>query len=374
MTDANAPDASPRQRLAAILDYFGRAGFVRREPRLLQPAGVFLDRAGEDFRGRLYLTSDATGAELCLRPEYTIPICLDYLAGAQSPAALAYGGSIFRAPEHGVPGHGEFLQAGIESFGRTDREAADSEILAAALEAAAAGGAGPLRVRMGDAGLVSAFLDGLGLPPVWRRRVEAGHARGLAPADFFAPPGGAGADQSGVRAALTRVDPADARRLVEDLLSIAGIATVGGRSAAEIAERFLDQATLAEGAGVSAEKRALAEAFFAIEGSPDDAASALRTLADDARLDLGLALDSFDARSGFIAARGLPLKDMVFSASFARQLDYYSGFVFEACPGASQQPVIGGGRYDRLLRTLGAQQDIPAVGAAIWVDRLGGAA
>ena len=376
MTDANATDASRRlsQRLAAILDYFERAGFARREPRLLQPAGVFLDRAGEDFRGRLYLTSDASGAELCLRPEYTIPICLDYLAGRNGPAALAYGGSIFRAPEHGVTGHGEFLQAGIESFGRTDREAADSEILAAALEAAKAGGAGPLRVRMGDAGLVAAFLDGLGLPPVWRRRVEAGHARGLSPSELFAPPGGAGADQSGVRAALTRVDPADARRLVEDLLSIAGITAVGGRSAAEIAERFLDQATLAEGAGVSAEKRALAEAFFAIEGSPDTAAAALRKLAEDARLNLDAALDAIDTRAGFIAARGLALNDMIFSASFARQLDYYSGFVFEARLNDAQEPVIGGGRYDRLLRTLGAQEDVPAVGAAIWIDRLGGAA
>jgi ATP phosphoribosyltransferase regulatory subunit len=65
---------------------------------------------------------------------------------------------------------------------------------------------------------------------------------------------------------------------------------------------------------------------------------------------------------------------MVFSASFARQLDYYSGFVFEACQDGSPQALIGGGRYDRLLRTLGAQADVPAVGAAIWIDRLGGAA
>ena len=39
-----------------------------------------------------------------------------------------------------------------------------------------------------------------------------------------------------MRAALAKVDPADARRLVEDLLSIAGITAVGGRSAAEIAD------------------------------------------------------------------------------------------------------------------------------------------
>lgn len=372
MTDATAPS----RQLAAILDCFERTGFARREPRLLQPAGVFLDRSGEDFRGRLYLTSDASGAELCLRPEYTIPICLDYLAaGAAGPAAFAYGGSIFRAPEHGVAGDGELLQAGIESFGRADREAADTEILAAALEAAQAAGAPALTVRMGDAGLVAAFLDGLDLPPAWRRRVVAGHARGQSPGELFASPRPAtvAGEQSGMLAALTRVDPADARRLVEDLLSIAGITAVGGRSAAEIAERFLEQATLAEGDAVPAEKRRLAEAFFAIEGSPDAASRALRRLASDARLDLSVALDCFDARAGFIAARGLPLDEMFFSASFARQLDYYSGFVFEARQRGTEIPVIGGGRYDRLLKTLGAGEDIPAVGAAIWVGRLGGA-
>lgn len=64
---------------------------------------------------------------------------------------------------------------------------------------------------------------------------------------------------------------------------------------------------------------------------------------------------------------------MTFSASFARQLDYYTGFVFEAGELDIKEPIIGGGRYDRLLQTLGATQDIPAVGAAIWVDRLGSA-
>ena len=32
--------------------------------------------------------------------------------------------------------------------------------------------------------------------------------------------------------------------------------------------------------------------------------------------------------------------------------------------------VVGGGRYDRLVTTLGASAEIPAIGAAIWCDRL----
>lgn len=373
MNEPAKPDLDSAAALGAILGAFARAGFAHYEPPLLQPAGVFLDHSGEDFRGRLYLTSDAAGADLCLRPEYTIPVCLAYLASpdAGAPASYAYGGPVFRFPSEGERGAGELLQAGLESFGRDDREAADAEILAATLEAAAGAGAGELQVRTGDAGLVSAFLDRLDLPPVWRRRLERGHARGEALAHVFAPPAN-GREHAGVLAALTKVDAMEARALVEDLLSIAGISTVGGRSAGEIAERFLDQAALADGGGVSAETHALVDAFFAVEGQIDEASAALRRLAADTSIDLAQALDSLDTRSSFLAARGLDLETVRFSTSFARRLDYYSGFVFEARAGAdgSGPPLIGGGRYDRLLKTLGAASDIPAVGAAIWIDRL----
>ena len=85
-------------------------------------------------------------------------------------------------------------------------------------------------------------------------------------------------------------------------------------------------------------------------------------------------LDGFDARLNFMAARGFDLSRLAFSAGFARNLDYYTGFVFEAYDAASddRRPVVGGGRYDRLMRTLGSADDIPAVGAAIWCDRLAG--
>jgi len=362
-------ETTTKARLDAILAHLAREGYARREPKLLQPAALFLDRKGEDFRGRLLLATDAAGGEYCLRPEFTIPVCRDYLASPEAgkAAAYAYGGAVFRSGAHG--GADELTQAGLESFGRADREAADVEILGATLDAAAAAGARNLRVKLGDAGIVSAFLDALALPPVWRRRLETGRARGLSLDAIFAPPTGV-SEQAGVLAALEKVDGADARKLVEDLLSIAGIAAVGGRGADEIAERFLEQAQLSAGAPV--EKRALAETFFAIEGAPDMASMEMRRFADAAGLDLAAALDVFDNRAGFIAARGLALDEMAFSTAFARHLDYYSGFVFEAHHAADPdgEPLLGGGRYDRMLKTLGAEADIPAVGAAIFVDRI----
>jgi len=362
-------DRSAAERLDAALARFLDEGFARREPALLQPAGVFLDRLGEEFRGLLFLTTDGAGAELCLRPDYTIPIALDYLgSGAEEPASFVYGGPIFRI------GEGEAPQAGLESFGRADREAADAEILGLALEAAAAAGAPPLRARLGDAGLVEAFLDRLDLAPVWRRRLKHAQSGPHQLARLLATParqnGGAGA---GVLAALERSDSVGAKKLVEDLLAIAGITSVGGRSAGEIAERFLEQASLAE--GLPAETRALVESFFGIVGAPDAASAALRQLAEEAKLDLEDALDRFDSRANFIAARGLDLAQMRFTTSFAHAIDYYSGFMFEARDAGGTDdapPLLSGGRYDGLLRSLGAKRDIPAVGAALWINRFDG--
>ena len=74
----------------------------------------------------------------------------------------------------------------------------------------------------------------------------------------------------------------------------------------------------------------------------------------------------------FLAARGLDMDKIAFSASFARNLDYYTGFVFEAREAGTvdADPGVAGGRYDRLLSTLGSTNEIPAVGAAIWIERL----
>jgi ATP phosphoribosyltransferase regulatory subunit len=357
-----------------LLAHFAAAGYPRCEPPILQPASVFLDLSGEDIRHRLFLASDASGTEHCLRPEFTIPISRVYLASADAgrPAGYSYCGPIFRYRPNAS---GEFVQAGVENFGRKDRAAADAEVLTLTLEAAAAAGHEALTVKLGDAGLFSALLAALDLPPVWSRRIARGHAKGLSlDAILAAPTNGSATDHSGVLAALAGTDKRGARALVEDVLSIAGISSVGGRTAAEIAERFLEQATASSGGGVLSEARALLERYLQIAGNPDESSAELRTLARDAQINCTQTLDEFDARLGFIAARGIDLARVTFSAEFARNLDYYTGFVFEARhQGRSgDHPVIGGGRYDRLLRLLGASEDIPAVGASIWLDRLSG--
>ena len=365
----DAADQSARSVGERALEHFLASGFVRMEPPVLHAAAIFLDMSGEEVRGRLFLTSGAFGEELCLRPEYTIPVCRAYLASNRvgRTAEYSYLGPVFRSQVEG----GERAQTGLESFGRTDTEAADAEIFALAMEAAAEVSA-PLAARLGDAGLFDSLLEALALPGIWRRRLRRGVAQGRDLAAILDGRSASGTAQAGVLAALETADHAGAKALVEDLLTIARIDAVGGRSPGEIADRFLEQAALRSGPPIDPDKRGALESYLSVSGDPDMAATRLRQLADDTGLDLGRALDGFERRNGFIAARGIPIGETVFSAAFVRDFDYYTGFVFEARDPARPEakPALGGGRYDGLARRLGASEDIPAVGAAITIDRL----
>ena len=365
--------ASTAPWAGALLTSFAEAGYERAEPAILQPAEPFLDLSGEDIRKSLYLTADASGEELCLRPDLTIPVARDYLASkrAGQPAGFSYLGPVFR---YRGGAQSEFQQAGIESFGRQDRAAADAEMLALALEVTHTFGLKDVEIRTGDVALFNALIDALNLYPVWRRRLIKDFNRKISldkdieQLTLAAAPGRA--EYEGVLAALAGSDRKAALALVTDLMSIAGTTNVGGRTVAEIADRFLEQSTL-KGGALPQNALHLIKRFLAISGDPDGAVAQLRALAHEAKLEIGAAIDQLEARIGFMAARGIDLKSLRFSTAFGRGLDYYTGFEFELhARGNGTEPLVAGGRYDGLMTRLGAPAPIPAVGFAAWVEAL----
>jgi ATP phosphoribosyltransferase regulatory subunit len=366
---ANNSDLRAQKLVASYM----RAGYAPIDPPVLQPAEPFLDLSGEDIRRRMFLTSDPLGRELCLRPDLTIPVSRAYLesSAAGKVAGYCYLGVVFRHREGAAT---EILQAGIESFGRGDKAAADAEMLSLGLEATMLYGVPAPEIRMGDVGLFTAFVAALDLAPAWKRRLVKDFNRKWSLAhdldELALTPTNGAPEYRGVLAALAGSDPKAAHHLVTDLLSIAGIAAVGGRSVAEIAERFLEQAALGAGTRLPRETRALIERFLAVRGDPDDAAGELRALAADANLSLSPALDLFETRTGFLAARGVDVGAIHFSTAFGRGFDYYTGFVFELHDARSKGPLIAGGRYDGLLTRLGAPEQIPAVGFAASIEEL----
>ena len=392
---ASAP-LKPDARAEALVQSYERAGYTRVAPPILQPAEPFLDLSGEDIRKRMFLTTDAEGGELCLRPDLTIPVSRDYLASprAGKPAGFCYLGTVFRhrRPDASGPGQHctdgtgtaapalqdlpEFLQAGIESFGRPDTAAADAEMLSLGIAATAHYGLARPEILMGDVGLFAALVAALDLAPAWKRRLIKDFNQKTSLAHdldrLTISISRAQPEYQGVLAALAGSDPKAAHALVTDLLSIAGISAVGGRSVGEIADRFLEQAALAARPSLPQEIRAVIERFHAVAGDPQHAATELRAFAHEAKLRLDPALDLFESRIGCMASREIDVSRIRFATAFGRGLDYYTGVVFELhdTSGGIEGQLVAGGRYDGLLTRLGSNGPIPAIGFAVWIERL----
>jgi ATP phosphoribosyltransferase regulatory subunit len=364
--------------IEAVLTLFQDAGHRPVTPPILQPADVFLDLVGEDIRRRLFLTNGTDGRDLCLRPDFTIPVCRWHLEnGASSRKAdYCYHGPVFRQRTDGL---GEIPQLGAESLGRDDIASADADMLSLSVQAVTAFGAEDLDIRIGDETLFVAVLAGLNLPAVWQRRLRDlfGDTDKLADAINRMAGSDVANDEGrdvrlGFLSALEGADPQAAHAIVEDLLSIAGISAVGGRTPSEIADRFLEQAALASGTGADPKAAEILKRYLGIEGPADKTLQELQDFAAGTGLDLAQPLDAFKARLEALDAKGIAASQLTFAADFGRRLDYYSGFVFEIFGNDAKagEQLVGGGRYDKLVRLLGADTEVPAIGFSIWLDRI----
>ncbi len=138
---------------------------ARPEVAILQPADPFLDVAGEDMRRRVFMTQMSDGAPLCLRPEFTIPICLMDLPAGR----YAYDGTVFRQEREGA---NEFRQAGLEDLGHEPTPARDAAALADMREALAVAGADDVSMTLGDHALFDVVVVSLGLPATIAARLS----------------------------------------------------------------------------------------------------------------------------------------------------------------------------------------------------------
>lgn len=361
----------------ALRESFESAGCRLVAPAVLQPADVFLDRSGEDIRRRLYVFNDPAGTELCLRPDLTIPTCRAYLEGEEQGAArLCYAGPVYRFQPQGSRKSNEVVQVGAELIGEADKAKADAESLALAVNAVKAGGLTNFNIAMGDLSLFDGLVDELDIPSGWRTRLKRHFWR----PDYFrelvarlaSGETDAGERRDGLLAALNDLDQTSARAVITDVLKLAKISPVGGRSIDEIAERLMEQAADQTSAPLSAATARLIDSFLALSMKPSEAVARIRALLKDTGIGMEKPLAALEARFEAITAAGVDLSTARFDTGFGRTLEYYTGLVFELqVPALGEDGVVaGGGRYDGLLASLGASSAIPAVGCAVTVERL----
>ena len=361
----NMPEFSGR-----LLDDFAARGCARIDTPVIQPAAPFLDMAGEDLRRRIFLTESETGESLCLRPEFTIPVCLRHIQSVTgTPRRYCYLGEVFRQRRDG---DNEFYQAGIEDLGETETAAADARAITDALQILENLLPGRrLGVRLGDQSVFEAVVRALGLPAGWQKRLiqsfgNTAHLKQLLQR-LASPQTVAGLSDE--TAALIRQDEAALIAHLDRTMQETGYSTNASRSPREIAARLKEKLALAE-TRLDGTALLLLSEFLSLELPLAEAPAALAGFADAAGISLGAALQGFESRTQALADLGTDLARITYRAAFGRPLDYYTGLVFEVTKAGDDAVLAGGGRFDRLLTLLGAREDIPAVGFSLWLDRI----
>ncbi len=365
-------EALERQN-ATLMALFERAGFEHIAPDIIQPADIFLERSGEDIRARTFVFNDPSGAEMCLRPDLTVPACRYHLSHAGNPAIEArycYCGPAFRFPNEALSPQ-EFTQAGLEWFAAPDPQAAEARVLKLAIQTLEAVGLTRLRVTLGDLGLFSALLDDTDMPDRWRRRLRHLFWRPQAFRELlesFAAP--SGYTRTSISPLIDRITGAGALAVAEAEIAARDLPLVGGREISDIAQRLDEKRADRDATPLPRAAADRLNAYLAISGVASDADAAFARIVGGARFTA--AREAYARRLDEMEELGLNPRRFKFAASFGREIEYYTGFTFqiEAETAGGLVAVAGGGRYDNLLSDMGAPSRIAAVGCAIHTDRL----
>jgi len=343
-----------------LLKLFAARGYTREEPPVLQPAEIFLDRSGEEIRRRTFTLTDPSGRELCLRPDLTIPICRHAVeSGMKFPARLCYNGMAFRYQPKRPQRPTQFFQAGVELLGLDDSVAGETEILALTFEALRAAGIDDFEMRFGDLALFGALVDALELPPQWRTRLKRHFWR-------------AGYVETLLQRLGDNVEAAPSRAEIEQRLDAQAGAPQAGRSRSEVIARAMERGAEAARMRLDPAIAGVITKLFGISGPAQEAVGQIRALLAAAGIKLDAPMAALEARLKTIASLGLDLSRVRFNAHFGRNMEYYTGFVFELWSRDPEGPVqlAGGGRYDTLMETLGATSPVSAMGCALRTERM----
>ncbi|HWU54664.1 MAG TPA: ATP phosphoribosyltransferase regulatory subunit [Rhizomicrobium sp.] len=347
---------------SALLDLFGSYGYVREEPAVLQPAEIFLNRYGEEIRRRTFTLTDPSGHDLALRPDLTIPICREAVLSNRSfPARICYNGLVFRHQPGEPHRPTQFFQAGAELLGLEDCAAGDKEILTLSVEALRVCGLKDFSLRIGDLSLFGALVDALALPPQWRSRLKRhfwrpGYVESLL---YWLSHGDGTVKLPGTRAEI------------EALLDAKGEAPLAGRTREEIIARALGRAAEAASLHLEGKIAGAVTELLDISGPAEEALGKVRALLKTVAINLDSQLAAMEARLAVLRSLGVDPARVAFTAHFGRNMEYYTGFVFELWARDKEGPVqvAGGGRYDTMMEMLGAKQRVSAVGCAIRTER-----
>ena len=283
----------------------------------LEYSEILLGKGGQESDKQLYRFDDAGGRDIALRFDLTVPLARYVAQHGQElgmPFKAFHVGPVWRGERPQRGRFREFMQCDFDTIG-TEHVSADIETGLVIHDVFAALGFERFTVRVNNRKVLTGVLEDVGL------------------AD----------DSAAVLRAIDKLDKVGAEAVTEEL---------------------------ADATHASADQIERVMSFAGLQGDPDRLLDDIEDLVgktDSGAVGVAQLRAAFD---GF-AAGGADMNRFALDVSIARDLDYYTGIVFETV--LDDLPEIGsccsGGRYDDLA-SLYTKQRLPGVGASLGVDRL----
>ena len=317
-------------------------------------ANHIVQRSGENFRKFIFSFTDQNGSELCLRPDLTIASCLRYLENnLKGKEKIFYSGQAYRKSQNKKDSIIRD-QIGFEIIGSKNEKIDDKEIINTSLNSLKKLKYSSGKLTLGNVEIFNLLISKLDIPKRWKLRLYRHFWR----EDYFNDLLKRLETNSDVDPTIVEIDKKRyLKMLKEDKSSI-----IAGRSIEEILSRFdnkiKDPRRASKGKNVSK----IIKEFLKIKCPINKAASELNKFFKKNKINLVV-----DQKYFPISNNKISKLNVVFSASFGRQLEYYTGMVFkiDIRSKSKNRNIINGGRYDKLISDLGYKNQVAAVGAAL---------
>ena len=336
-----------------IIKTFKSNGFVLSEPDVLLDSEYIIQRSGENFRRSMLTFENEDGKVMCLRPDLTVASCIKYLE-KKSKSKIYYSGQAYRRSNKKKS---ELIndQLGIEILGSKNKLQDDYKVIKTILNSAEKIKSKEIEIKVGDISLFNSLINSLDMPERWKLRLIR---------HFWRP--------KYFEELLKRLEKnsdidfvtfdTDKKRFYE-MKKMEQDKIIAGRSISEILKRFekkiKDPRSFNEGKQIVK----IIRSFLKINCK---LSKLDKTLSDFVKKN-NLKENIFKEFKSIQNLKKLNIK-VNFITNFGRDIEYYTGIVFEIFSGKKE--IARGGRYDDLLKSLGAKKNIPAVGAAINLNNI----
>ncbi len=350
-------------------------GYDPLDTSIIQPAELFLTRAGDQIINRLF-TFDRYDQQYALRPEFTASSAHHYaqldLSGI---ARWQFGGPVFiDTPEHSE-NRFQQMSVGAELIGLSG-PAADAEIISLASQSIAKQGV-DVRLLIGHTGLLRHLLGAFRLDSRTERFLlnhiadlqQRGKDQVL---DMFGRsmtfPELESSGLKQVEAHPASTSELSTHEMVGVLLEATQYSTtMGGRTQEDIARRlFQKRRRYAEQSQVY-EALEFLEEWIKISGPVEQSMAHIANFLPKDDLTAQRLFREWDETIALLHEYDIHLGSVTIQPYVTRNWDYYTGIVFELLS-TSGSLLGGGGRYDELLALISGKQSVPAVGFAFYVD------